>query len=75
MFLFICMPASISSQLVDDWEIKIENYNGNEYIIKESEYIYCIQNKNYRFNNLTCEIELEGETHYRSFPNWIDIEQ
>ena len=62
MFLFICMPASISAQLVDDWEIKIENYNGNEYIIKYSEYTYCIQNKNYVFNNLTCDIELEGET-------------
>lgn len=61
ILLFVCMPASISAQIVD-WQMKVENYNGNEYLIKESENIYCIQNKNYIFNNLTCEIELEGET-------------
>lgn len=62
IFLFVCMPVSISAQLVD-WEIKTEIYNGIEYIVKKSEYTYSITNKqNSRFKSLTCEIEFEGET-------------
>ena len=59
--LFFCVPISLFAQL-DDWQIKTEIYNGNEYIVKQSDYLYSIVNRKYsEFKNITNEIEFENE--------------
>ncbi len=45
-----------------EWNTIIKIYNGNEYIIKNSEYIYAIKNIKYDFSDVTCDVEFEGES-------------
>ena len=59
--LLVIMP--LSAQSLSDWDISVEKYQGDEYIIKSSESVYSIINKKYDLvKEATLDIEFDGES-------------
>ena len=59
--LLVIMP--LSAQSLSDWDISVEKYQGDEYIIKSSEFVYSIINKKYDLvKETTLDIEFDGES-------------
>ncbi len=59
--LLVIMP--LSAQSLSDWDISVEKYQGDEYIIKSSESVYSIINKKYDLvEEATLDIEFDGES-------------
>ncbi|WP_373758805.1 hypothetical protein [Bacteroides heparinolyticus] len=65
VFIFFFLLGSVESfsQDVYHWDTRIEQYNGDEYIIKSGDYVYSIINKKYDLvKEATLDIEFDGES-------------
>jgi len=63
IFLFLLGSVETFSQDVYHWDTRIEQYNGDEYIIKSTDNIYSITNKKYDLvKETTLDIEFDGES-------------
>lgn len=63
IFLFLLGSVESFSQDVYHWDTRIEQYNGDEYIIKSGDYVYSIINKKYDLvKEATLDIEFDGES-------------
>lgn len=63
IFLFLLGSVETFSQDVYHWDTRIEQYNGDEYIIKSGDYVYSIINKKYDLvKEATLDIEFDGES-------------
>ena len=50
----------------DEWTVSVDTCAGNVYTIETSEEYEAVSNKRYEFTDITCDIELEGES-YKEF--------
>ncbi|MDR1742194.1 MAG: hypothetical protein LBR48_00005, partial [Dysgonamonadaceae bacterium] len=60
IMFFLLLGGIVMSQT--NWQISTEKYNGSEYTIKRGKYVCAVTNKKYAFEEMTLDIEKDGET-------------